>query len=98
MLEQQATGGMDKVDQESEVAIESPYISGLISNTWQLTALLCCCFMSTLTPTLLFIYSLLPKSLMRLSFMHKVLKIFNHYLNYKYEFTIITGKTVRDHF
>ena len=98
MLEQQATGGMDKVDQESEVTIELPYISGLISDAWQLTALLCCCFTSTLTPTLLFIYSLLPKLLMRLSIMLKVLKIFNHYLNHKHEFTIITGKTLRDHF
>ena len=31
-LEQQAIGRMDKVGQESEVAIESPYISGLISD------------------------------------------------------------------
>ena len=48
-LEQQATGGMDEVDQESEVTIESPYISGLISDAWQLTASLCCGFTSTLT-------------------------------------------------
>ena len=58
----------------SEVAIESPYtdISGLISDAWQLTALLRCGFMSALTlmsPTLLFIHSLLPKLLTRLSFM-----------------------------
>ena len=33
-LEQQTTGGMDEVGQESEVAI---YISGLISDAWQLT-------------------------------------------------------------
>ena len=37
-LEQQATGRMDEVGQESEVAIESSYISGLISDAWQLTA------------------------------------------------------------
>ena len=42
MLEQQATGGMDKVGQESEVTIELPYISGLISDAWQLTVSLCC--------------------------------------------------------
>ena len=46
----------------SEVAIESPYtdISGLISDAWQLIALLRCGFMSALTsmsPTLLFIHS-----------------------------------------
>ena len=59
-LEQQATGGMDEAGQESEVAIESPYISGLISDAWQLTASLCCGFTNALTlmsPTLLFIYS-----------------------------------------
>ena len=71
-LEQQATGGMDEVGQESEVAIEFPYISGLISDAWQLTASLCCGFTSALTlmsPTLLFIHSLLSKLLTRLSFM-----------------------------
>ena len=72
MLEQQATGGMDEVGQESEVAIKSPYISGLISDAWQLTVSLCCGFTSALTlmsPTLLFIHSLLSKLLTRLSFM-----------------------------
>ena len=65
-LEQQATGGMDEVGQESEVTIESPYISRLISDAWQLTASLCCGFTSALTlmsPTLLFIHSLLSKLL-----------------------------------
>ena len=60
------------------VTIESLLISRSISNSRQLTALhccLCCCaveFTSTLTlmsPTLLFIHSLLPKLLTRLSFM-----------------------------
>ena len=76
MLEQQATGRMDKVGQESEVAIEqaieSPYISRLIPYAWQLTMSLCCGFTSALTLmslTLLFIHSLLSKLLMRLSFM-----------------------------
>ena len=76
MVEQQATGRMDKVGQESEVAIErvigSPYISRPIPYGWQLTASLCCGFTSALTlmsPTLLFIHSLLSKLLMRLSFM-----------------------------
>ena len=32
MLEQQTTGRMDEVGQESVVAIESPYIFGLISD------------------------------------------------------------------
>ena len=32
MLEQQTTGRMDKVGQESVVAIESPYIFGLTSD------------------------------------------------------------------
>ena len=50
-LEQQATGGMDEVGQESEVAIESPSALTLMS------------------PTLLFIHSLLSKLLTRLSFM-----------------------------
>ena len=75
-LEQQATGGMDEVGQEStqeiEVAIESSYISGLIPNAWQLTVSLCCSFTSTLTLmnlTLPFIHTLLSKLLMRLSFM-----------------------------
>ena len=71
MLEQQATDGMDEVGQESEVAIESLYISRLISDAWQLTASLCCCFTSALTLmslTLLFIHSLLSKLLTRLSF------------------------------
>ena len=71
-LEQQATGGMNEVGQESEVAIKSPYISRLISDAWQLTASLCCGFMSALTLmslTLLFIHSLLSKLLTRLSFM-----------------------------
>ena len=63
----------------SEVAIESPYtdISGLISDAWQLTALLHYGFMSALTPmspTLLFIHSLLPKLLTRLSFMRAGVK------------------------
>ena len=93
---------MDEVGQESEVTIESPYIFGLISDAWQLTASLCCGFMSTLTlmsATLLFIHSLLSKLLTRLSFFAcEVLKIFNRHLNYKHEFTIITGKTLRDHF
>ena len=65
-LEQQATGSMDEVDQESEVAIKSPYISGMISDAWQLTVSLCCGFTSALTlmsPTLLFIHSLLSKLL-----------------------------------
>ena len=72
MPEQQATGRMDEVGQESEVATESPYISWLISDAWQLTASLCCGFTSALTlmsPTLLFIHSLLSKLLTRLSFM-----------------------------
>ena len=72
MLQQQATGGMDEVGQESEIAIESPYISVLISDAWQLTASLCCGLTRALTlmsPTLLFIYSLLSKLLTRLSFM-----------------------------
>ena len=72
MLEQQVTGGMDEVGQESEVAIKSPYISGLISDAWRLTASLCCNFMSALSlmsPTLLFIRSLLSKLRMQLSFM-----------------------------
>ena len=46
--------------------VKSPYISGLISDAWQLTASLCCGFMSALTlmsPTLLFIHSLLSKLL-----------------------------------
>ena len=71
-LEQQATGGMDEVGQESEVTIESPYIFGLISDAWQLTGSLCCGFTSALTlmsPTLLFIHSLLSKLLTQLSFM-----------------------------
>ena len=65
-LEQQATSGMDEVGQESEVTIESLYISKLISDTWQLTASLCCGFTSALTlmsPTLPFIHSLLSKLL-----------------------------------
>ena len=101
-LKQQATGGMDKVGQESEVAIESPYISGLISNAWQLTTSLCCGFMSALTlmtSTLLFIYSFALKIADAIIlYAREVLKIFNHHLNHKYEFTIITGKTLRDHF
>ena len=48
----------------SEVAIELPYtdISGLISDAWQLTALLCCGFTSALTsmsPTLIYCSSIL---------------------------------------
>ena len=61
-LEQQATGGMDQVGQETRkkvksCTIESPYIFRLISDAWQLTASLCCGFTSTLTlmsPTILF--------------------------------------------
>ena len=71
MLEQQATEGMDEVYQGSEVAVESPYIFGLISDAWQSTTSLCCGFMSALTlmsPTLLFIHSLLSKLLTQLSF------------------------------
>ena len=56
----------NSVGQESEVAIKSPYISRLISDAWQLTESLCCSFTSSLTlmsPTLLFIHSLLSKLL-----------------------------------
>ena len=71
------------------------HISGLISDAWQLTALLCFGFTSALT--LLFNHSLLSKLLIIL-YVHKVLRIFNHHLNHKCKFTIITGKTLRDHF
>ena len=94
---------MNEVGQESKVTIKLPYISGLISDAWQLTASMCCGFTSTLTlimsPTLLFIHSLLSKLLMPLSlYAREVLKIFNRHLNHKREFTIITGKTLRGYF
>ena len=96
---------MDEVGQEVKslrVAIHYTDISELISDAWQLTALLRCGFTSALTsmsPTLLFIHSaLIPKLLTRLSFMRAGVKIFNCHLNHKSEFTIITGKTLRDYF
>ena len=65
---------------------------------WFLTASLCCGFTSALTLiSPLFIHSLLSKLLTRF-YAREVLKIFNHHLNYKREFTIITGKTLCDHF
>ena len=82
----------------SEVAIESPYISGSISDVWQLTALLHCGFTSALTLTS-------PSSILCSQncwrvypLCAQVLKTFNCHLNHKREFTIITRKTLHDHF
>ena len=93
---------MDEVGQESEVAIESPYISRLISDAWQLTASLCCVFTSALTlmsPN----FTIHPFFALKIAdaiilYAHEVLKIFNRHLNHKCDFTRITEKTLHDHF
>ena len=85
-LEQQATGGMDEVGQESKVAIELPYISKLISDAWKLTASLCCGFTSALTlmsPTIHPFFALKIADAIIL-YACEMLKIFNRHLNHKY--------------
>ena len=86
--------------QECEVAIESPYIYGLISDAWQLTALLRCGFTSALTLMRLYYSSILcsQNCWHNYPLCAQVLKTFNHHFNHKCEITTITGKTLRDHF
>ena len=83
--------------------LELPYISGPISNAWQLIALLlallCCgiykCF--DFNETYFTIHSFFaPKTADTIIFyVCKVLKTFNCRLNHNREFTMITGKTLR---
>ena len=80
--------------QESEVTIELLCIYGLISDTWQLTALFHCGFTSALTLMSLYYSSILCSQ----NCWHdyplcvQVLKTFNHHFNHKCEFTIITER------
>ena len=106
MLEQQVTGRMGEVVQESRVTIESPYIFRPISDAWQLIVLLltllCCgiykCF--DFNESYLTIHSFFGPKIVDaiIHYAHKVLKTFNRHLNHNHEFTMITGKTLCNHF
>ena len=94
-LEQQATGEMDEVGQKSEVAIELPYTSGLISDSifvlWFYERF-------NFNKSSIHPFFALKITDAIILYAHEVLKIFNRHLNHKHEFTIITGKTLCDHF
>ena len=87
-----------RVGQESRVAIESPYISGPISNAWQLIALLCCGIYKyyDFNESYFTIHSFFAHTIADAIILYvcKVLKTFNHHLNRKHEFIMIARKTL----
>ena len=82
---------------EKVVVIESPYLQRPISDAWQLIALLCCGIYKRFdfTESYFTIHSYFAAKIADMIILHayKVLKTFNHHLNRKREFTMITGKT-----
>ena len=93
---------MHEVGRESRVAIESSCISGPISDAWQLIALLLT-LCSGIYERFGFNESYFPFFVPEIAdaiilYARKVLKTFNRHLNHNREFTMITGKTLRDHF
>ena len=94
---------MHEVGRESRVAIESSCISGPISDAWQLIALLLTLLCSGIYERFGFNESYFPFFVPEIAdaiilYARKVLKTFNRHLNHNREFTMITGKTLRDHF
>jgi len=83
--------------------VESPYISGLISDAWQLIALLLTLLCSGIYERFGFNESYFPFFVPEIAdaiilYARKVLKTFNRHLNHNREFTMITRKILRDHF
>ena len=92
---------MYEVGRESRVAIESSYISGPISVAWQLIALLLMLLCSGIYECFDFTFHsfFAPKIANAIIlYARKVLKTFNRHLNHNREFTMITRKTLHDHF
>ena len=108
-LYQQATGGMGKVGRESSRHRVAMYCSRgrwISDSAWQLIALLlallCCGIYKRFdfTESYFTIHSFFVPKIADATILHacKLLKTFNCHLNRKREFTMITGKTLRDHF
>ena len=94
---------MNEIGRGSIVAIESSCISGPISEAWQLIALLLTLLCSGIYEHFGFNESYFPFFVPEIAdaiilYARKVLKTFNRHLNHNREFTMITGKTLRDHF
>ena len=94
---------MGEVGQESRVATELPYISGPISDAWQLIVLLLTLLCSEIYECFDFNEPYFPFFAPKIAdaiipYPCKVLKAFNRHLNHNREFTMITRKTLRDHF
>ena len=106
MLDQQATSGMGKVGWEGSRHQVTIYFQRLISNAWQLIVLLlmllCCRIYKRFdfTESYCTIHSFFAPKIADATILYarKVLITFNRHLNCKREFTMITGKTLRDHF